>query len=121
MLGGLFWTLAFFAANTKASYANFVYTLPEVDRAVMYALVPLVLTIAVFVLGCSMSASPAVVLLLVAAAWCCRASCPAPRRGRLWVTAVACWSGPTIAAAILYFFAARTQEYQELKKGSTAV
>jgi hypothetical protein len=120
VLGGLFWTLAFFAANTKASYANFIYTLPEVERAVMYALVPLALTIGVFVLGLFYERLTGAVLVLVAAAMLLYGVFAHLGEVVLWITAVAVLVGPTIAAAILYFFAARTQEYQELKKDSAA-
>ncbi len=121
VLGGLFWTLAFFAANTKASYATFIYSLPEVERAVMYALFPLVLTIAVFVLGLFYERLTGVVLLVAAAAMLLYGAVLHLGEVVLWVTAVAVLVGPTIAAAILYFFAARTQEYQELKKRPAAV
>ena len=83
VLGGLFWTLAFFAVNTKASYATFIYSLPEVERAVMYALFPLVLTIAVFVLGLFYERLTGVVLLLAAAAMLLYGAVFAPRRSRL--------------------------------------
>ena len=66
ILGGAFWTIMFFSVNTNASYSNFVYTLPEFERAVMYALIPLVLAVAVFVLGFFYERVAGLVLLLAA-------------------------------------------------------
>jgi hypothetical protein len=119
-LGGVFWTLGFFGANTKASYANFVYTLPEVERAVMFALLPLALAVGAFVLGMFYERIAGIVLLIAAGAMLAYGVFAHLGEVVLWITAVAVLVGPTFAAAILYFFAARTQEFQELKKSTSA-
>ena len=120
VLGGAFWTLAFFGANTKASYAYFVYTLPEVERAVMFALVPLAMTIAVLVLGLFYERLAGAALLIAVAVMLAWGVLNHLGEVVLWVTAVAVLVGPSLAAAILFFFAARTQEFQELKKAIPA-
>jgi hypothetical protein len=119
-LGGLFWTLAFFGRNTKASYANFVYTLPEVEKAAMIALIPLALTVAVFVLGMYYERLAGAVLLLIVVAMLAYGVFSYLGEVVLWVTAVSVLVAPSAIAAILYLFAARTQEFQELREGDVA-
>ncbi len=80
LLGGLFWTLAFFSANTKASYTNFVYTLPEIEKAATAALLPLAITVAVFVLGMFYERLAGFICSRSSAPWSSRALL-APRRG----------------------------------------
>jgi hypothetical protein len=119
-LGGLFWTLAFFGANTKASYANFVYTLPEVERAATMALIPLAITVAVFVLGMYYERLAGAVLLLISAAMIGYGVVNYLGEVVLWVTAVSVLVAPAAIAAIMYLFAARTQEFQALKREAVA-
>jgi hypothetical protein len=119
-LGGLFWTLAFFGVNTKASYSYFVYTLPEVERAATMALIPLVITIAVFVLGMYYERLAGVLLLLIAGAMLVYGVVGHLGELVLWVTAVSVLVAPSAIAAILYLFAARTQEFQALKQDAVA-
>jgi len=114
LLGGLFWTLAFFGANTRASYTNFVYTLPEVGRAATMALIPLAITVSVFVLGMYFERLAGVLLLLISAAMIAYGVVNYLGEVVLWVTAVSVLVAPSAIAAILYLFAARTQEFQEL-------
>jgi hypothetical protein len=119
-LGGLFWTLAFFGRNTKASYSYFVYTLPEVERAAMIALIPLALTVAVFALGMFYERLAGAVLLIIVVAMLAYGVFGHLGEVILWVTAVSVLVAPSAIAAILYLFAARTQEFQELKEGAVA-
>jgi hypothetical protein len=114
VLGGLFWTLAFFGANTKASYSYFVYTLPEVERAAMYALIPLAITVAVFVLGLFYERVAGLALLVIAGAMLIYGVVGHLGELVLWVTAVSVLVAPSAIAAILYLYAARTQEFQAL-------
>jgi hypothetical protein len=110
VLGGLFWTLAFFGANTRASYAYFVYTLPEIERAAMYALIPLSITAAVFVLGMFYERIAGLVLLAIAASMIVYGVVNHLGEVVLWVTAVGVLVVPSAIAAVLYLLAARTQE-----------
>jgi hypothetical protein len=119
-LGGLFWTLAFFGANTRASYSYFVYTLPEIERATTMALIPLAITVAVFVLGMYYERLAGVLLLLISAAMILYGVVNYLGEVVLWVTAVSVLVAPAAIAAILYLFAARTQEFQELKQDAVA-
>ena len=118
IVGGLFWTLAFFGSNTKASYANFVYTLPEIEKATMMALIPLALTVGVFVLGMFYERMTGAVLLAVAGAMIAYGVINYIGEVVLWVTAISVLVAPAAIAAILYLLAARTQEVQVLKKKS---
>jgi hypothetical protein len=119
VLGGLFWTLAFFGANTKASYTYFVYTLPEVERASMIALIPLALTVAVFVLGMYYERIAGMVLLVMVAAMLVYGVILHLGEVVLWMTAVSVLVAPAAIAAVLFLLAARTQEVQELGPSTT--
>jgi hypothetical protein len=119
-LGGLFWVLAFFGANTRASYAYFVYTLPELERAAMYALIPLLITAAIFALGMFYERAAGMVLLAIAVAMLVWGAINHLGEVILWVTAVSVLVAPAAIAAVLFLLAARTQEVQELKQPAPA-
>lgn len=52
VIGGLFWVIMFFSAQTEARYSNFTYGTQEVfGQALPNALIPLGITILVFVLA----------------------------------------------------------------------
>ena len=119
-LGGVFWVWAFFGANTKASYSNFVYTLPELEKASLVALIPLGIVIVVFALGWFFERLTGFVLFAIAAAmliwgismnW---SQLSDPSGTILWTTAIAVLVAPTAFAGVMYLLAARTQEFQEL-------
>ena len=114
ILGGMFWTLAFFGVNTRASYATFVYTLPEVARASMVALVPLALTVSVLVLGVYYERLAGVVLVLGAVAMLIYGAVLHLDEPVLWTTAISVLVAPAAVSAVLYLLAARRQEVQEL-------
>lgn len=120
VLGGLFWTLTFFGANTKASYANFVYTLPEIGRAAMFALIPLTITVGVFALGMFYERIAGLVLLAIVVAMNVYGVVNYPGEVVLWATAVSVLVAPAAVAAVLYLLAARTQEVHALQKGTVA-
>jgi len=121
VVGGLFWAMAFFGANTRASYATFVYTLPEVERASLIALLPLALTVAVFVLGLYYERIAGMVLAAMVVVMLVYGAVQHLDEPVLWTTAISVLVAPAAISAILYLLAARTQEVQELgKQGATA-
>jgi hypothetical protein len=117
-LGGAFWVIAFFAANTVQSYSNLSgYTLPELAQAGTWALIPLAIVVAVFVLGFFFERLNGLVLLLIALAmvgygviqhWSAEGAV-------FWITAFSVLILPTVIASALFELAARRQERQELE------
>jgi len=121
VVGGLFWTLAFFGANTRASYATFVYTLPEVGRASAIALIPLALTAGVFVLGLYYERLAGVALSAMVVGMLAYGVVLHLDEPVLWTTAITVLVAPAAISSVLYLLAARTQEVQELgERGATA-
>ena len=120
ILGGIFWVWAFFGANTKASYSNFVYTLPEVEHAATMALIPLSIVIVVFVLGLFYERLTGLVLVAIAIAMLIYGVVNHIGEVVLWVTAISVLVAPALIAAALYELAARRQEMQERDAGNTA-
>jgi len=117
VLGGLFWTAAFFGANTRANDTFLVYTLPEVERAAMFALIPLAIAVAVFVLGLFYERLAGVALLLIVSAMIAYGIVNHLNEPILWASAVTVLVAPSAIAAVLYLFAARTQEFRQAKLG----
>ena len=120
ILGGVFWVLAFFSANTKASYSYFVYTLPELERATTIALIPLAIVVVVFALGMFYERLTGYVLLAIAAIMLIWGVVNHLGEVILWVTAVSVLVAPSAFAGVLYLLAARTQEVQEPTAEKTA-
>jgi hypothetical protein len=115
LLGGVFWVFAFFGANTKASYSNFVYTLPELEKAATMALIPLAIVVFVFVLGLFYERLTGIVLVAIALAMLVWGLVNNPGEVVLWVTALSILVAPTVVSAAMYELAARRQEAQELE------
>ena len=120
VFGGIFWVFAFFGANTKASYSYFVYTLPELQRASLVALVPLAIVVFVFLLGWFYERLTGFVCFAIAFGmlvwgltmnWSQIAD---PDNTVLWTTAIVVLVAPTAFAGLMFLLAARTQEGQEL-------
>lgn len=113
LVGGAFWTIMFFAVNTNASYSNFVYTLPEIQQAVMYALIPLVLAIGVFVLGFFYERVAGLVLLAAAVAMLVWGLVFNLDTGiGVWLSAFIVLVLPTAVSGVLYLLAGGKQESQ---------
>jgi hypothetical protein len=117
-LGGAFWVMAFFGANTVQSYSNLSgYTLPELAQAATWALIPLAIVVAVFALGFFFERLTGLVLVLIAIAmvgygviqhWSAEGMV-------FWITAFGVLILPTVIASALFELAARRQERQELE------
>jgi hypothetical protein len=120
VVGGLFWTLSFFGSNTKASYATLVYTLPEVGRASVIALLPLALTVGVFVLGLYYERIAGILLAAMVVVMLVYGAVLHLDEPVLWTTAITVLVAPAAISAALYLLAARTQEVQELGQHGAA-
>ena len=114
VLGGLVWAVMFFAKSTPARYSNLTYTFKDVTTAGIQAIIPLVLTIGVFVLCLYYEKLAAVVLFVVAAAvvvfglitgW----------EVLLWVSVLVALVLPMVVSAALLLLAASTQRVCELE------
>ena len=118
IVGGLFWTVMFFASNTVESYSNLdSYTLPEVARAAEWALIPLGIAVAVFALGFFYERLAGSVLLVMAVGMLGWGLVMNPTAGPgVWITAVGVLVVPTAISGVLYVLAGGKQESQ----GSTA-
>jgi len=114
VLGGLVWAVMFFAQSTPERYSNLTYTFKDVISAGIAAIIPLVITIGVFVLCMYFEKLAAVVLFAVAAAvvvfglitgW----------EMLLWVSVLVAFVAPTVVSAALLLLAASTQRVCELE------
>jgi hypothetical protein len=115
-MGGAFWVIAIFTAGTvMKSYTNVPITLPELARGATSASIPLLLVIAVFVLGMFYERLTGVLLVVVAIIMVIYGALLHLGANEivLWVTAFAVLVLPTLIAAGLYELAARRQEAQE--------
>jgi hypothetical protein len=117
VLGGIFWIAAFATQNTvMKSYTGAALTLPELTKGATTALTPLVLVVAVFVLGMFYERLTGIVLVVVALAMIVWgfAMYFKPDDMLLWITAFSVLVLPTLVSAALFELAARRQEAQEL-------
>lgn len=112
--GGLVWAVMLFAAGTAQSYTDLAYTLEDVTAGGISAALPLVLTVAVFVLAMFYEKLAAVVLLAAAAAtvvfglltgW----------DPLVWVSVLVALVLPMVVSAALLLLAASTQQVCELE------
>ncbi len=117
VMGGIFWVAAFATQNTVSkSYTGVAFTLPELAKGATTALLPLVLVVAVFVLGMFFERLTGIVLVVVALAMLIWgfAMYFKPDDMILWITAFSVLVLPTLISAALFELAARRQEAQEL-------
>ena len=112
--GGLVWAIMFFAQASTQRYANLTYSLQEVVTAGVQAIIPLVLTIGVFVLCLFYERLAALVLLLAAAAVAVYGVFAA-WGPVLWVSAMSALALPMVVSAALLLLAASTQRVCELE------
>jgi hypothetical protein len=119
--GGIFWIAAFFAVQTKQMYSNLSYTFPEVQKAMVVALGPLALVIAVFVLGMLYERLTGILLVVVSIVMVFYGYFSHSTDGLvLWVTAFSVLVLPSLIAGALFELAARRQEHQEAEKKAAA-
>ena len=113
IFGGLFWVIALFGGTVAANYTRVTYSLPEIAKFSLASLVPLALTIVVFILGLYYERLTGIVLVLVAIAMLVWGAAEHWGELVLWVTAVSVLVAPSAVAGALYELAARRQEAQE--------
>lgn len=108
ILGGIIWTVMLFASETAAKYTNFTYTFDEVVAATGSALLPLAITVLVFVVGWFYEKLAALLLFLGAGgvvAWGVIAGWAAS----LWAIMGVLLIGPMLLAGLLFLLASRMQ------------
>ena len=111
IVGGLFWIVMYFGANTKQHYADLVYSAADIEKAIPSALMPLAVTIVVFVLGLFYERLTAVLLLALAAGIVLYGGVIAQWSGTgLWMTILTFVVAPMVIAALLYWLAGRMQQ-----------
>lgn len=113
ILGGIFWIAALFGGTTAANYRNASYSLPELAKASTTSLIPLAITIVVFLLGLYSERLTGIVLVVIVIAMLVWGVVAHWGEVVLWVTAVSVLVAPSAIAAALYELAARRQEAQE--------
>ncbi len=112
--GGLVWAMMYFASASVQRYANLTYSFGEVVAAGINALIPLALTIGIFVL-CLFYERLAAVVLLVGAGLVAVYGVFAAWGPVLWVSAMAVLALPMVISAALLLLAASTQRVCELE------
>ena len=121
--GGIFWVAAIFTAGTvMKSYTNQPFTLPELQKGATTAFVPLLLVVAVFVLGMFYERLTGILLVVVAIIMVIYGSLlhPIGEEPILWITAFSVLVLPSLIAAGLFELAARRQEAQVLEASRAA-
>lgn len=118
VVGGLFWVVMLFAARTQASYADFVYGTQEVfGQAVPSALIPLGITVAVFILSMFYETLTGWLLLAggvgvlvwgVFEQW----------ESVMWGTMFLLYAGPMFLTGALFLLAANNQRVCDAKKAA---
>ena len=116
--GGTFWMWALLGAQNMAYGA--LYNLPELAQGLMLAAIPLLITIAMLVLGLFYERLTGVLLLLVALGMIGWGIVAHWGEVLLWLTAFSVLVAPSGFAGVLYLLAARTQEVQELTAKTAA-
>lgn len=113
-VGGAIWAVMFFSAASVQRYSNLTYNFREVTSAGVTALLPLVLTVAVFVLAMFYERLAAVVLFAGAAGvvvygvimgW----------EALLWASVLLALAVPMVVSGALLLLAASTQRVCELE------
>ena len=113
-VGGVIWAVMFFSAASVQSYSNLTYNFREVTSAGVSALIPLILTIGVFVLAMFYERLAAVILFIGAAGvvvygvvmgW----------EVLLWASILLALAVPMILSGALLLLAASTQRVCELE------
>jgi hypothetical protein len=120
IFGGAFWVLAFVGGTTKANYAGFVYTLPELAKASTTALIPLAIAVAVFVLALFYERLSGILLVVIAVVMLGWGIVNHLGEVVLWMTAIAVLVAPSAVSGALFELAARRQESQEMAADSSA-
>jgi hypothetical protein len=111
VLGGVFWVSMIFGA--KVGYQGM-----SVPQGLLAALVPFVITVAVFVLGMYYETLTAIILFVVAAASLVFAGFSESLNLGSWAFWVMLMVLPAGTAGVLYLLAAQTQMVCELDEGS---
>jgi hypothetical protein len=122
-MGGAFWAIAMFTAGTvMKSYTNQSLTLPELQKGATTAFIPLLLVVAVFVLGMFYERLTGILLVVAAVIMLIYGTVlhPIAEDPILWVTAFSMLVLPSLIAAGLYELAARRQEAQEAETPKAA-
>lgn len=109
ILGGLFWILMFFGSKTQARYANIVYTAADVQRGFINELIPLAVTIVIFVIGMFYERLAAL-LLLVGAVGVIVWGVIFGWEAGVWFVMLVLIVAPMVIAALLYWLAGRMQQ-----------
>jgi len=110
IVGGLFWVVMYFGANTKQHYADLVYSAADIEKAIPSALLPLAVTIVVFVLGLFYERLTAVLLLALAAGIVGYGVIAQWDSAGLWMTILTLIVAPMLIAALLYWLAGRMEQ-----------
>ena len=112
--GGLLWAIMFFAQASTQRYADLTYSFREITAAGVSALLPLAITVVVFVL-CLYYENLAAVVLFAGAAAVVVYGVIAGWEPLVWVSALAVLALPMVVSGALLLLAASTQRVCELE------
>ncbi len=113
-LGGMIWAIMFFSAASVQRYSNLTYTLADISKAGVSALLPLALTIGVFVL-CMFYEKLAAVVLFVGAGAVVVWGVINGLEPVMWASVLVALALPMVFSAALLLLAASTQRVCELE------
>jgi len=113
-LGGMVWAIMFFSAASVQRYSNLTYTLADISKAGVSSLLPLALTIGVFVL-CMFYEKLAAVVLFVGAGAVVVWGVIAGLEPVMWASVLVALALPMVLSAALLLLAASTQRVCELE------
>jgi hypothetical protein len=114
-IGGLIWILMFFASDTAARYADLTYTFSEVISAGVNALLPIVVSVGVFVLALYYERLAAVILFVAAALTIVWGVVAGWSEALIWTSMLVVVTLPLVVSGALFWVAANTQKACELE------
>ncbi len=112
--GGIIWAIMFFSAASVQRYSNLTYTLADISKAGINSLLPLALTIGVFVL-CMFYEKLAAVVLFVGAGAVVVWGVINGLEPLMWASVLVALALPMVISAALLLLAASTQRVCELE------
>jgi hypothetical protein len=113
-LGGMVWAIMFFSAASVQRYSNLTYTFTDITKAGIHSLLPLALTVGVFVL-CMFYEKLAAVVLFVGAGAVVVWGILASLEPLMWASVLVALALPMVISATLLLLAASTQRVCELE------
>ncbi len=117
ILGGLMWAIMAFAQSSTQKYADLTYTFSDIVNSGLNAIIPLLITVAVFALALYYERLAAAVVLVAAAGFAIWGLVAGWETG-VWVSAMVVLALPMVISGALLLLAASTQRVCELEEAT---